>query len=178
MDSSSYTAGELRISHAEREPAIERLKVAYAEGRLDHTEFDMRMHLAMTAKTRNELAAVLTDLVPPADQAWSLAPQGPAGPEPTGEDRMLAAFAHGSGAVTSIVGPLVFLLLSGKRSAFVRRHAVEALNFQLTLLLITIVTFGIGGLLYAVAWIASGIAAVIGLTGQDFRYPWTLRVVK
>jgi len=43
-------------------------------------------------------------------------------------------------------------------------HAVEALNFQLTLLMVTIVTFGIGGLVYAVAWIVAAVAALLALT--------------
>ncbi|MFG2003268.1 DUF1707 and DUF4870 domain-containing protein [Spirillospora sp. NPDC048911] len=181
MDSSHAT--DLRVSDTEREPVIERLQEAYAEGRLEHAEFDMRMHLAMTAKTRGELAGVLYDLAPapvpprftrparPGDSPWD-------GPPPTGEDRMLAAVAHAIGYPTLFVGPLIMMLLSGKRSAYVRRHAVEALNFQLTVLLITIVTFGIGGMLYALTWIVAGIAAVIALTGQSFRYPWILRLVK
>jgi uncharacterized Tic20 family protein len=60
----------------------------------------------------------------------------------------------------------------------VRRHAVEALNFQLTLLLVTIVTFGVGGLLYAVAWIVASIAALSAVAQGRFRYPATLRLIK
>lgn len=52
------------------------------------------------------------------------------------------------------------------------------MNFQLTVLVVTIVTFGLGGILYAVTWIAAGIAALMALSGQDFRYPWILRLVK
>ncbi|WP_153539141.1 DUF1707 and DUF4870 domain-containing protein [Actinomadura macrotermitis] len=167
----SQATGHLRVSDAEREPVIERLQTAYAEGRLDHDEFDMRTHLAMTAKTRDELAVVLRDLAPPAKGMV------PAGAE-TGEDRVLAALAHGLAIPTVFVGPLVLMLVSGKRSPYVRRHAAEAVNFQLTLLLVTIVTFGIGGVVYAVAWIASAVAAIMALAGADFRYPWTLRPVK
>ncbi|MEU5884800.1 DUF1707 and DUF4870 domain-containing protein [Spirillospora sp. NPDC047279] len=168
----------LRVSNAEREPVIERLQEAYAEGRLEHSEFDMRMHLAMTAKTRGELDGVLYDLGPgpatpvlPGDSPWH-------GPEPSGEDRMLAAVAHAIGYPTSFVGPLVLMLVSGKRSEYVRRHAREALNFQLTVLLITIVTFGVGAMLFAVTWLVAGVAAIVALTGSSFRYPWILRLVK
>lgn len=171
MDS-SYAVGDLRVSDAEREPVIQRLQDAYAEGRIDHDEFDMRMHLAMTAKTRNDLGAVTRDLVP--------VPQGV--PErkgqETGEDRMLAAVAHAIAVPTLFAGPLVLMLVSGKRSEYVRRQAMEAVNFQVTLLLVVIVTFGIGGMLYAVTWILSAIAAVYALTGQTFRYPWILRLIK
>jgi uncharacterized Tic20 family protein len=166
-------AGELRVAYTEREPVIERLKEAYAEGRLDHSEFDMRVHLAMTAKTRADLAAVAADLARAPVHPAALAPSE----NPTGEDRLLAALAHGSGYLTSFIGPLVFMLTSGKRSDYVRRHAVEALNFQLTLLMIVVVTFGIGALLYAVTWIVAGIAAIAGLAGNRFRYPLTLRMI-
>ncbi|NED55630.1 DUF1707 domain-containing protein, partial [Micromonospora aurantiaca] len=63
MDS-SYAVGDLRVSDAEREPVIQRLQDAYAEGRLDEDEFDMRVQLAITAKTRNDLGAVTRDLEP------------------------------------------------------------------------------------------------------------------
>jgi uncharacterized Tic20 family protein len=168
------STGELRVSHAEREPVIERLKQAYAEGRLDHAEFDMRVHLAMTAKTRADLAAVTADLAPEdARRADVLRPE-----EPTSEDRLLAAVAHGSGYLTTFVGPLVVMLTRGKRSAYVRRHAVEALNFQLTILIAVVVTFGIGALVYAITWIIAGVAALAGLAGQRFQYPFTLRLIR
>lgn len=170
---SSYAAGDLRVSDAEREPVIQRLQDAYAEGRLDEDEFDMRVQLAMTAKTRNDLGAVTRDLVPVPRQ-----PAGWEGEPPTGEDRMLAAAAHAVAVPTLFVGPLFLMLLSGKRSEYVRRQAAEAVNFQVTLLLLTIVTLGIGGVVYAVAWVLSAIAAVFALTGGTFRYPWILRLVK
>jgi uncharacterized protein len=167
--------GDLRVSNDEREPVIEQLKQAYAEGRIDHSEFDLRVHLAMTAKTRSELAVVLRDLVaPPAvperrPDVWKET-------ESTGKDRVLAALAHAAGAVSTVIGPLVLMLLYRRRSAFARRHAAEALNFQLTVLLVVIVTFGLGGFLYGLTWIVAAVAAVVALTGERFRYPWTLRL--
>jgi uncharacterized Tic20 family protein len=162
---------DMRVSHAEREPVIELLQQAYAEGRLDHEELAQRVQLAMTSKTYGQLAVVTQDLVVP--QRGYLPSQ-----DETGEDRMLAGLAHASGIISSFIGPLLFLLHSGKRSEYVRRHAVEALNFQLTLLLVTIVTFGIGGLLYLVAWIVSSIAALSAIAQGRFRYPATLRLIK
>ncbi|MCW2919037.1 MAG: hypothetical protein JWN52_7105 [Actinomycetia bacterium] len=169
----SMNPTDLRVSDAEREPVIDRLQQAYAEGRLDDGELDLRIQLAMTAKTRGDLAAVTYDLVSPSP------PLAPYGSVPvTGEDRMLAGLVHASGYVTTFVGPLVFLLLSGKRSEYVRRHAAEALNFQLTVLLVVMVTFGVGALLYAVTWILALVAGIAGLSGQTFRYPFTLRLVR
>jgi uncharacterized Tic20 family protein len=167
-------AGALRVSNAEREPVIEQLKQAYAEGRLDHDEFDMRVHLAMTAKTYADLATVTTDLSPA--PAYSV-DHGAQTEDPTGRDLLLAALAHGSGYFTTFVGPLLFMLISGRRSPFIRRHAVEALNFQLTLLAVVVVTFGLAGVLYAVTWIVAAIAALAALAGQRFHYPFTLRLI-
>ncbi|MFB4311899.1 DUF1707 and DUF4870 domain-containing protein [Actinomadura sp. GTD37] len=169
------TSGDLRVSDAEREPVIQRLQDAYAEGRLDEDEFDMRVQLAITARTRRDLGAVTHDLAPePAPGRKVALPGDP----PTGEDRMLAAAAHAVAVPTLFVGPLVLMLLSGKRSEYVRRQAAEAVNFQVTLLLLTIVTFGVGGVVYAVAWVLSAVAAVFALSGRTYRYPWILRLVR
>jgi uncharacterized Tic20 family protein len=172
------TAGRLRVSHAEREPVVERLQQAYAEGRLDMAELDVRLHLAMTAKTRADLDAVLADLAPwPPLAAATPAPVLPE-PDPTAEQRLLAALAHVLGIFTLFAGPLIMMCTKAKRSPYVRRHIAAALNFQITLLLITIVTLGIGGLVYAVAWIVAGVAALLAMAGTPFRYPFTLRLVR
>ncbi len=108
------------------------------------------------------------------------------------EERNWAAAAHLSGFVAAwfalgFLGPLVVLLAAGNRSAFVRRHAVEALNFNLSVLLYTavsavLVILLIGlpmllavGLLYLVATILGAVAAS---RGDDFRYPLSIRFVR
>lgn len=174
--------GVLRVSHAEREPAVERLAQAYTEGRLDEPEFDVRLHLAMTAKTRADLDAVLADLepqpVPARRPARPPVYQPTEDDDPTAEQRVLAALAHVLGIVTLFIGPLVMLCTNAKRSSYVRAHIVAALNFQLTLLIVAIVTFGIGAVAYAVTWIVGGVAALLALSGSKFRYPFTLRLVR
>jgi hypothetical protein len=62
--------GELRVSHEEREAVVERLSTAAAEGRIDLTELDVRLDLALNAKTYADLAALTADLPPdvPVDQ--------------------------------------------------------------------------------------------------------------
>jgi uncharacterized Tic20 family protein len=107
------------------------------------------------------------------------------------EERNWAVAAHLSGFVAAylalgFLGPLVVLLASGPRSAFVRRHAVEALNFNLSVLLYAIVSgvlvlVLIGfpmlvalALLYLVTTIQGALAAS---RGQEFRYPLTIRFV-
>lgn len=164
---------DLRVSTAEREPVVERLQQAYAEGRLDESELDLRLHLAMTARTRADLRAVLADL----------APSGPAGPAParptpTADQRLLAALAHALGVVSLFVGPLIMMCTRARHSPYVRQHLTASLNFQLTLLIVTILTLGIGAVAYAVAWIVAGVAALLALAGSPFRYPFTLRIVR
>jgi uncharacterized protein len=113
------------------------------------------------------------------------------------EERTWAMLAHLSGLIAAFlfvgfVGPLIVMLVQGNKSPFVRRHSVEALNFQLTLLLLTIaagivVVFTLGlaaivivpiGLLVAVgALILIVLAAVKANNGEEYRYPLTLRLV-
>ncbi|PKK15009.1 DUF1707 and DUF4870 domain-containing protein [Thermomonospora sp. CIF 1] len=179
MNGGGYATTALRVSDAEREPVLERLKDAYAEGRLDHAEFELRMHLAMTAKTRADLAAVMAGLERPVPEPASGGVPGKTAPgPPDGRQRLLAALAHGSGAVPLIIPPLAVMLLAGAGAPYARRQAAEAVNFQLTLLLVTIVTFGLGGIVYTVSWVVALVAAVAALGGLDFRYPWILRLLR
>lgn len=54
----------LRIGHAERDRAIEVLRDAAGDGRLTLDELDERIASAMAARTADDLAGVLADLVP------------------------------------------------------------------------------------------------------------------
>ena len=53
---------DFRASHADREQAIEVLKDAFAQGRLDEDEFDARVGQAFASRTYAELAAVTADI--------------------------------------------------------------------------------------------------------------------
>lgn len=55
---------EIRIGHAERDEAVEALRVAAGEGRLTLDELDERIEAALNARTRREVQAVLADLLP------------------------------------------------------------------------------------------------------------------
>jgi uncharacterized protein len=108
------------------------------------------------------------------------------------EDRNWAMGAHLSAFIAAYIalgflGPLIVLLVRGDQSRFVRQHAVEALNFNLTvliyivisvilaLLLIGLVMLVALGILYVVAVI---IGAVRASSGEMYRYPLTIRFVK
>jgi uncharacterized Tic20 family protein len=166
---------------------IERLAAAYAEGRIDATEFDQRATIALNARTQPELLPLLSD-IPNGYPPGPLPTRAPAVPLPpsTSAERAWGMLAHFSAWFLGFVGPLLFLLTVGRSSNFVRRQAAEALNFQLSALLIVvmlaIVTAGFGLLLLpliALAWLVLIlIGGIASLVGSPFRYPLTLRLVR
>ena len=113
----------------------------------------------------------------------------PAAPLTDSEQRMWAMLAHILPVVgVGFVAPLVIWLVFKERGRFVEEQAKEALNFQITVTIaavlvwiITIITLGIGGLLF-LAFIAALVfmimAAIAANKGQAYRYPVCLRLVK
>jgi Domain of unknown function (DUF1707) len=71
----------LRAGHADRERAIDVLKAAFAEGRLDQDEYTERVGQAHAARTYGELAALTSDL--PVGPLGSLVPVSPPAPAPS-----------------------------------------------------------------------------------------------
>ena len=128
-------------------------------------------------------------------------PWPPAGLSPS-DERTWGMLSHlGALVVTLVSGlgvlvPLVVLLTKGTQSPFVRRHALESLNFQITVLLMgvlggivavvgAVVTLGLGlvvivpvVLAYLVfVLVVQVLASVRANNGEDYRYPLTLRLV-
>lgn len=120
---------------------------------------------------------------------------------PSAEERQWAMFAHLSALVGGIVttgwgcfiGPLVIWMVKKDTMPFVDDQAKEALNFNisvgiifLALLLMSIVTLGIGLIIAIPAWIIIGIgwvvvtiiAAIKANEGVAYRYPLTMRLIK
>ncbi|MBG0830470.1 DUF1707 and DUF4870 domain-containing protein [Planomonospora sp. ID67723] len=186
---------DLRVSNQDREQVVEHVKAAYAEGRFDKLEFDERLERAMTARVHGDLMPIMQELYgsrPPMPMPYPFsqggAVQGQAhrgARADSAGDRLGAAAAHLL-PLTGLVlfGPLIMLLAAGKTSPYIRRHAVEALNFQLTLIgasILLAITF-VGAVLLPVLWIGGVVASVVGgvaaLGEGEFRYPFTLRLVK
>lgn len=144
----------------------------------------------------------------PPDAAYGYPPQhGPAygAPSPSGwaqpqppallgpsEERTWAGVAHWGALVSALIGglsflgPLLVLLIQGNKSPYVRRHAVESLNFQLSVLiyglvsaLLVLVLVGIFLLIaLGVMWLVFPIIASIkAANGEEYRYPLTIRMV-
>ncbi|GAA1460587.1 DUF4870 domain-containing protein [Nocardiopsis exhalans] len=107
--------------------------------------------------------------------------------------------AHLSGFVIACLGwipPLAIYFAKRNQSQFVRHHASEAANFQITMLIpyvfAGVAFFGlgiffpnlswIGYLLIALVWILSIVFGVIGASGANkgtwYRYPASIRLLK
>ncbi|HQW07576.1 MAG TPA: DUF4870 domain-containing protein [Steroidobacteraceae bacterium] len=124
---------------------------------------------------------------------------------PGREERNWAMFAHLSallgGLLTSgwagnigfFIGPLIIWLMKRETMPFVNDQGKEALNFAITvsiacfvLLLLTILSLGIGALLTIPLLMAIGIAALVFIImaaikaneGVAYRYPLAMRLVK
>ena len=116
----------------------------------------------------------------------------PPQPLPADQERLWAMLAHLLSFVAAyialgFIAPLVVLLVFGPRSAYVRAHAVESLNFNLSWLIyaiigVVLIFLGIGILILLALGIAYVflviIASIRANNGQLFRYPLTLRFVR
>lgn len=114
------------------------------------------------------------------------------------EERTWAIVAHVGTFVAAwfamgFLCPLVIWLLFRERSEFVRRHALESLNFQLSLLIYTVVavilvliTFGLGVLIVIPLLLIGAIAALVVIilaavaasSNREYRYPLSIRLVR
>jgi uncharacterized protein len=114
---------------------------------------------------------------------------GPDGLTP--EERTWGGAAHWSALVSAFValaflGPPLVMLVKGNESPYIRRQAVEALNFQLSMLIYAAVAFVllfllIGLILLPIVGIWWLVFTIIGSVkaagGELYRYPLTIRMV-
>jgi hypothetical protein len=103
--------------------------------------------------------------------------QAPVSPS---DARMWAMFAHLGGIILLVIAPLVIYLIYRDRDPFIRRHATQALNFQIIVAIAYAVSWVltlvfIGFLTGLAAWVCllvfSIIAAIAANKGQDYDYP-------
>ena len=120
---------------------------------------------------------------PPPPPVTTAAPQ---------DERTMALVAHLLGILTWVIGALVIWLVNKDASPskpFVVDQAKEALNFQITIgiasivaVILTIISFGLLFFLPTLVWIVDLvfciIAAVKANNGEAYRYPFALRLIK
>lgn len=102
------------------------------------------------------------------------------------EDNTLAILAHVLGIVIGFIGPLVIYLVKPEEG-YVKNQAKEALNFQITVLIGYII-----GWVLTVILIGTVIVAAVGVVnlifcimaamavskGEDYKYPFAIRLIK
>lgn len=104
----------------------------------------------------------------------------------TGDERSMATLAQVLAIFTGFLGPLVIYLVAKDDQPFVKHHAAEALNFQITVTIAAIVSgiltlLLIGLLLLPLvligALVLEIIAAIAANKGEWYRFPVNLRLV-
>jgi uncharacterized Tic20 family protein len=172
------------VSDEDRDQVVEHVTTAYAEGRLDKVEFDERVDQAMSARTHADLTPIMTDLYG-THRVPTPQPLPPPIQASVSGDRLGAGAAHMLPMLgLSFVGPLIMLMTVGRTSPYVRAHAMEALNFQLTMVIATLVLAVtlVGILLIPFLWVAAFVLSIVGgvsgLSEGRFRYPLTIRMIK
>lgn len=103
---------------------------------------------------------------------------------PTSDDKTMAILSHILTLVAPILAPLVIYLIKKDESDFVRWHARESLNFQITVVIACIILFItiIGILLLWVVGIFSLVCVIIATIraseGKLYKYPLSIRFIK
>jgi uncharacterized Tic20 family protein len=99
---------------------------------------------------------------------------------------MWALFAALGGILVYFVAPLVIYLIYKDRDPFIRRHAAQAMNFQIIIAIIEIVSFPLMfiliGFVTATAaivcfYVFSIMAAVAANRGEPYDYPYIPQMI-
>jgi uncharacterized protein len=131
-----------------------------------------------------------------APPAYSGPPGMAAGPGPfsplvgrqlTSDETTWSMLSHLGGIVLGFLVPLVVMLTKGNESPYTKYHSVEALNFQITILIgyvvASVLTLAVIGLILFPVLIIVNIvfcvmAGMAANKGETYKYPFTLRLVK
>ncbi|MDS1271176.1 DUF4870 domain-containing protein [Lipingzhangella sp. LS1_29] len=109
----------------------------------------------------------------------------PGGPQ-NSDEPMMGLFCHLGGLLLGFVVPLILYLVKKDESPFIRHHAAEALNFQITVLIgylvsLVLMLVLIGLLTFFVVLVVDIIfcilAALAANRGEWYRYPVNIRMV-
>lgn len=103
---------------------------------------------------------------------------------PSSDEKTLALLSHILTLVAWFIAPLVIYLLKKDESPFVKEHAKESLNFQITLFIICFVLFitVIGILLLWLVGLISLILVIVATIKASesklYKYPLNFRFIK
>lgn len=101
-------------------------------------------------------------------------------------EKSTALLAHLLGLFTGFLGPLIIYLTVKDDQPFAKHHAAEALNFQLTVLIASLVSIILVFVLIGIvmifvvaiyAFVFAIVATVAANRGEWYRYPVNIRMV-
>lgn len=108
---------------------------------------------------------------------------------PNQDERTMAMLIHLLGLLTGFLGPLILWLVKKDESRFIDHHGKEAVNFMITALIVTlpllvigILTLGLGFLLYIpvviIFFIFDILACIEANKGIWHRIPFNIRLIR
>ncbi len=103
---------------------------------------------------------------------------------PTSDEKTMAILSHVLTLVAGFIAPLIIYLIKKDESTFVREHAKESLNFQITAFIIMIgLAITIIGIL--LIWVVGILALVFVILatikaseGKLYKYPFNFRLIR
>ena len=107
--------------------------------------------------------------------------------QPTNDERNWGLLAHVGALAALFLVPLIVLVAKGNESKWVKAHAIESLNFSITMTIgycicLALFFVMIGACLIFPLGIAAIvlhiIAGVAAFQGKSYRYPFALRLIK
>ncbi|MEZ4955181.1 MAG: DUF4870 domain-containing protein [Saprospiraceae bacterium] len=107
--------------------------------------------------------------------------------DPSQDEKNIALLSHVLTLVAGFIAPLVIYLVKKDESEFVKTHAKESLNFQISIFIyvlvcIPLVLLFIGFFIIiaiGLAYLALVIVATIKASeGKIYKYPFTIRLIK
>ena len=103
---------------------------------------------------------------------------------PTSDEKTMAILSHVLCFAVGFLAPLIIYLVKKDESAYVREHAKESLNFQITIWIIIIVLL-ISLIGWFLLWLPGIVATVLIIVatikaseGKLYRYPFSIRLIK
>ena len=123
------------------------------------------------------------------NDSYTTPPPPPVSGDAQAEDRNIAMLTHISGIILGFIVPLIIWLVNKDKSdkGWLNDQAKEALNFQITLLIVYVVgtiltVILIGALINLVAWLTCIVLSIMAALkvneGVAYRYPFALRLIK
>lgn len=105
---------------------------------------------------------------------------------PSNDEKNIATVTHLGGTLFSVFPALIVWVLKKDDSAYLSEQAKEALNFQITVLIaqfiagilaLILIGFIFMGIIWLLNIVLCIIAAISTSKGEQYRYPFTLRLI-